>query len=180
MRLCSFRFNIAAADLCRVVHRNKALKNDDLVPDDAVDLGEQDAVADIEEESTLDLSYLWLVDARNLRPQSPASMNSTAGIPKESFSENVSAANGLGVATGAQVGEGEVRFFFSPKFERRPFLALLDAMKAPSWKMVSRRRWNCLGVYGNVFVQDPVFKRLRVESCRMFIERHRTPLCISI
>lgn len=44
-----------------------------MVPSDTVDLGEQNKVDDVSAEEGLDLSYLWVVDARTLgRPLSPS------------------------------------------------------------------------------------------------------------
>lgn len=54
----------------RVVHRHKTLKDEDLVPDDAVDNGEQADVEEVLNGEGLDLSYLWVVDANNLEPRS--------------------------------------------------------------------------------------------------------------
>lgn len=58
-----------------MVHRYKTLKDEDLVPDDSVDNGEQGEVEEVLDAGGLDLSYLWLVNANNLgpRPRSPTS-----------------------------------------------------------------------------------------------------------
>lgn len=52
------------------MHRNKVLKDEDYVPKDTVDLGEEDIVENVTADNDLDLSYLWMVDARKLGPQS--------------------------------------------------------------------------------------------------------------
>lgn len=54
----------------RVVHRHKTLKDEDLVPDDTVDNGEQEEVEEVLEGEGLDLGYLWVVNANNLGPTS--------------------------------------------------------------------------------------------------------------
>lgn len=64
---------------CRVVHRHKTLKDEDLVPDDAVDNGEQAEVEEVLTGEGLDLSYLWVVDANNLEPQSRRSTSNAEG-----------------------------------------------------------------------------------------------------
>lgn len=61
----------------RLVHRCKALKDNDLVPDDSVDDGEQDQVEEVLGGGGLDLSYLWLLDARNLEPRTPNATSPT-------------------------------------------------------------------------------------------------------
>lgn len=55
------------------MHRSKSLRDEDVVPSDTVDLGEQGKVDDVSAEEGLNLSYLWVVDARTLgRPPSPS------------------------------------------------------------------------------------------------------------
>lgn len=58
------------------MHRQRALKDEDFVPEDTVDQGEQETADDVLADEPLDLSYLWVVDTRALRPPSP-SFNST-------------------------------------------------------------------------------------------------------
>ncbi|CAM9147585.1 unnamed protein product, partial [Pylaiella littoralis] len=57
------------------VHRHKVLKDEDLVPDDTVDNGEQDQVHEVLSEEGLDLSYLWMVNVNNLGPPSRPTSN---------------------------------------------------------------------------------------------------------
>lgn len=75
----------------RVVHRHKTLKDEDLVPGDAVDNGEQEQVEEVLNGEGLDLSYLWVVDANNLgsRPRlstSKADGSSSTAIKKQTAS----------------------------------------------------------------------------------------------
>lgn len=58
--------DICIRGLPRIVHRSKVLGDKEHVPDDSVDVGEQDQVDDAGMGETLDLSYLWVVDARTL------------------------------------------------------------------------------------------------------------------
>ena len=51
------------------MHRHKTLKDEDLVPADSVDNGEQEEVEEVLNGEGLDLSYLWVVDANSLGPQ---------------------------------------------------------------------------------------------------------------
>ncbi len=55
-----------------MVHRYKTLRDEDFVPDDSVDNGEQEKVEEVLNGEGLDLSYLWLVDANNLGPPPPS------------------------------------------------------------------------------------------------------------
>lgn len=57
------------------MHRHKVLKDEDLVPDDTVDNGEQDQVHEVLSEEGLDLSYLWMVNVNNLGPPSRPTSN---------------------------------------------------------------------------------------------------------
>ncbi|CAM9513435.1 unnamed protein product, partial [Ectocarpus sp. 12 AP-2014] len=61
------------------VHRHKTLKDDDLVPDDSVDNGEQEKVEDVLGGEGLDLSYLWVVDAGKVLSRSKKSTSDTEG-----------------------------------------------------------------------------------------------------
>ncbi|CBJ49003.1 hypothetical protein Esi_0115_0046 [Ectocarpus siliculosus] len=61
------------------VHRHKTLKDDDLVPDDSVDNGEQEEVEDVLGGEGLDLSYLWVVDAGKVLSRSNKSTSDTEG-----------------------------------------------------------------------------------------------------
>ena len=66
------------------MHRHEALKDEDFVPDDAVDLGEQALAEDLLAENGAPLSYLWMVDASTLESNPPSSSSSTAaGTSKE-------------------------------------------------------------------------------------------------
>lgn len=71
------------------MHRQKALKDEDSVPDDTVDLGEQDLAEDVLAEKGPALSYLWVVDASTLEStsvesrSSPPSSTAAAGVSKE-------------------------------------------------------------------------------------------------
>lgn len=68
----------------RIVHRHKTLKDEDFVPDDTVNLGEQDLAEDVLAENGPALSYLWVVDGSTLESRSSASSPaSTAGVSKE-------------------------------------------------------------------------------------------------
>ncbi|CAN0203497.1 unnamed protein product, partial [Ectocarpus sp. 13 AM-2016] len=60
-----------------IVHRHKTLKDDDLVPDDSVDNGEQEEVEDVVGGEGLDLSYLWAVDAGKVLSRSKKSTSDT-------------------------------------------------------------------------------------------------------
>lgn len=67
-----------------IVHRHKALKDEDFVPDDTVDLGEQELADDVLAENGPALSYLWVVDGSTLESRpSASSPTSTAGVSKE-------------------------------------------------------------------------------------------------
>lgn len=61
----------------RIVHRGRALKEEEIVPDDTVDMGEQDGIDDSGMDRELDLSYLWVVDLRTLRPKEEAVADTT-------------------------------------------------------------------------------------------------------
>ncbi|CAM9491524.1 unnamed protein product, partial [Ectocarpus fasciculatus] len=61
------------------VHRHKTLKDDDLVPDDSVDNGEQEKVVEVLGGEGLDLSYLWVVDAGRVLSRSKKSASDTEG-----------------------------------------------------------------------------------------------------
>lgn len=59
------------------MHRGRALQDADSVPDDTVDLGEETQLDELGTGEGLDLSFLWIVDARILRPpSSPAASGS--------------------------------------------------------------------------------------------------------
>lgn len=60
----------------RIVHCGRALKDTDLVPDDAVDLGEEGQLDELGTGQGFDLSFLWVVDTRNVGPPSPPSSQS--------------------------------------------------------------------------------------------------------
>lgn len=61
------------------MHRYKTLKDDDLVPEDSVDNGEQEEVEEVLGGEGLDLSYLWVVDAGKVFSQSKKSISDTEG-----------------------------------------------------------------------------------------------------
>lgn len=61
------------------MHRHKTLKDEELVPDDAVDNGEQAEVEEVLNGEGLDLSYLWVVDANSLGKRSRLSMSNAKG-----------------------------------------------------------------------------------------------------
>lgn len=63
----------------RIVHRHKTLKDEDLVPDDTVDNGEQAQVEEVLKGEGLDLSYLWVVNANNLGPRPRLSTSNAEG-----------------------------------------------------------------------------------------------------
>lgn len=74
------------------------LTDEGFVPDDTVDLGEQDAA----EEEDLDLSFLWIVDASVLRATSPTSSSSAKG-PKCEATKTKIVQKRQGTTTEAQV-----------------------------------------------------------------------------
>lgn len=68
-----------APPFSRIVHRHKTLKDDDLVPDDSVDNGEQEEVEEVLGGEGLELSYLWVVDAGKVLSRSKKSTSDTEG-----------------------------------------------------------------------------------------------------
>lgn len=60
------------------MHRGRALQDADLVPDDTVDLGEETQLDEMGTGEGLDLSFLWVVDARTLPPSSPPYSSASA------------------------------------------------------------------------------------------------------
>lgn len=75
----------------RIVHRHKALKDEDVVPDDTVDLGEQELAEDVLAENGPPLSYLWMVDGSTLESTSSRSTSTPiAALPKEKLAKSKS------------------------------------------------------------------------------------------
>ncbi|CAM9366390.1 unnamed protein product, partial [Sphacelaria rigidula] len=58
-------------------------KDSDAVPDDTVDLGEETQLDELGTGEGLDVSLLWVVDARNLEPPSPRSSPRSASTSKK-------------------------------------------------------------------------------------------------
>lgn len=88
------------------MHRSKTLRDADVVPSDTVDLGEQDKVDDVSAEEGLDLSYLWVVDARTLgRPPSPSS--DTKRSKEKATDANNRSDRVHGGSEGSQSGAGD-------------------------------------------------------------------------
>lgn len=72
----------------RIVHRHKALKDEDVVPDDTVDLGEQELAEDVLAENGSALSYLWVIDGSTLETKSSRSTSTaSAGLSKEKLAK---------------------------------------------------------------------------------------------
>lgn len=69
--------------LSRIVHRSRILKDSDVVPDDAVDLGEETQLDELGTGEGLDLSFLWVVDTRSLEVPSPRSSPGSSSISKK-------------------------------------------------------------------------------------------------
>lgn len=74
----------------RIVHRHKTLKDEDLVPDDTVDNGEQGEVEEVLNGEGLDLSYLWVVNAKNLGRRSRLARSDAEGSSSTAIKKRIS------------------------------------------------------------------------------------------